>query len=300
MQSRPEARLSNMKPELQEDEWIDVGTYPTLDEAQERALVALSMGEAIRVEHGDQPGEFDLQVEPDAAVKISEEIRQYEAESEVFRYPAIVPSNWAKYPAGWSYYLIWALVLIAVFYLQQSNLSLADRAASSSIGLMKNGEKWWRPFTALFLHADLGHILGNLSSGALFGMLVSKSIGPLKAWAMILLSGTVGNAITSVLTYPELFTSIGASTAVFGALGILSGIGLVENLREKVSLPWVRVLAPLLAGFVLLGWLGGAAPGSQTDVLGHVFGFSTGVIAGIVCRYFVTSETLQESPKKSS
>ena len=79
------------------DEWIDVGTYPTLDEAQERALVALAMGESIRVEHGDQPGEFDLQAESEAAVKISEEIQQYEAESEEVGKPKIVPSNWARY-----------------------------------------------------------------------------------------------------------------------------------------------------------------------------------------------------------
>lgn len=288
-----------MSIEQKEDDWIDVGTYSTLDEAQERALVALSMGEAIRVEHGEQPGEFDLQVEPDAVVKISEEIRQYEAESEMVRNPRIISSNWAKHPAGWVYYFIWASVLALVFHYQQTDLSLVERGASSSIGLMKNGE-WWRPFTALFLHADVGHLLGNLASGALFGMLVSKSIGPLKAWTMILLSGTVGSAITSALTYPESFISIGASTAVFGALGILSGIGLVENMREKVRMPWVRVLAPLLAGFVLLGWLGGAAPGSRTDVLGHVFGFSAGVVAGIVCRYFVASETLQEAAKKFS
>lgn len=93
-----------MKPEDQENEWIDVGTYPTLDEAHERALVALAMGESIRVEHGDQPGEFDLQVEPDAVVKISEEIRQYEKESEIVRIPKIIPSNWVRYPSGWAYY----------------------------------------------------------------------------------------------------------------------------------------------------------------------------------------------------
>jgi rhomboid protease GluP len=299
MQSRPEARLSSMKPEEHEAEWIDVGTYPTLDEAQEHALVALAMGESIRVEHGDQLGEFDLQAELDVAPKISEEIRQYTAESYREKIPKIVPSNWAKYPAGWGYYLIWATVLSVIFHLQQTDSTLSDRGASSSMGFMEKGE-WWRPFTALFLHADLGHILGNLASGALFGMLVSKSMGPLKGWAMILLSGAIGNAITSAMTYPESFLSIGASSAVFGALGILSGVGLVENFREKVSMPWVRVLAPLMAGFVLLGWLGGAAPGSRTDVLGHVFGFSAGAVLGILSRYFVTSESLQETSKKST
>lgn len=292
-------RPSNMKPEDQESEWIDVGTYPSLDEAQEHALVALALGESIRVEHGDQPGEFDLQAEPESAPKISEEIRQYAAESNRGEPPKIIPSSWAKHPAGWGHFMVWATVLIWVFYRQQSDPSLVELGASSSLGLIDKGE-WWRPFTALFLHGDVAHILGNLASGAVFGMLVSKSLGPSKAWAMILISGTLGNATTSAITYPESFLSLGASTAVFGALGILSGIGLVENFREEVRMPWVRVLAPLLAGFILLGWLGGAAPGSGVDVLGHVFGFCAGVIAGSACRYFDSSETLRDDPKQAT
>lgn len=276
------------------DEWVDVGTYQSLDEAQERALVALAMGEPIRVEHGDQPGEYDLQVEPDAVPKITQEIRQYEAEVDAMKPLPVISSNWAKYPAGWAYYAVWAGVLIVIFYLQQMDLTLVDRGASSSLALVDNYE-WWRPFTALFLHSDAGHILGNLTSGALFGMLVSKSIGPLKGWAMILASGTLGNITTSLITYPESFSSIGASSAVFGALGILSGVGLIENFRENLRMPWLRVLAPLLAGFVLLGLMGGAEPGSRTDVLGHAFGFTAGLILGLICRHFVTSEKLQES-----
>jgi membrane associated rhomboid family serine protease len=96
------------------------------------------------------------------------------------------------------------------------------------------------------------------------------------------------------VTYPEAFTSLGASTAVFGALGILSGIGLVENFREEVRMPWLRVLAPLVAGMILLGWLGGAEAGAGVDVFGHVFGYSAGVIAGAACRFIE-----REAPGKS-
>ena len=88
--------------------------------------------------------------------------------------------------------------------------------------------------------------------------------------------------ITSRLTYPEAFVSLGASTAVFAALGILSGLGVAETLRDRARLPWVRISAPFLAGLVLLGWLGGGGGhGSNTDVLGHVFGFSSGLVAGV-------------------
>ena len=280
-------------PETQqadEEEWVDVARFPNLDEAHENALVALAMGEATRVDHGDVPGEFELRVEPAAAPRVTEELREYAAESEVKPpRPPLFSQSWSHHPAGAFHYLVWATILLLVFRQQSQDPTLADRYASSSISLIANGE-WWRPFTALFLHGDGGHIIGNLASGAVFGALVSKSIGPWKGWAMILLAGTFGNATTSLVTYPEAFLSLGASTAVFGALGILSGIGLVENFREELRMPWLRVLAPLLAGLVLLGWLGGAAPGEGVDVFGHVFGFSVGVLAGAACRYFDSAE----------
>jgi rhomboid protease GluP len=273
-----------------QEQWIDVARFPSLDEAQENALVALAMGEAIRVDHSEAPGEFELRVEPAAAPRVSEELREYAAEAVVKpSHPPLVSKSWSHHPAGAFHYLVWATILLLVFRQQSQQPSLSDRGASSSIDLIARGE-WWRPFTALFLHGDGSHILGNLASGAVFGALVSKSIGPWKGWAMVLLAGTLGNAITSWLTYPEPFRSLGASTAVFGALGILSGIGLVENFREELRMPWMRVIAPLLAGFVLLGWLGGAAPGAGVDVFGHVFGFTAGVLLGAACRYFDSAE----------
>jgi membrane associated rhomboid family serine protease len=37
-----------------------------------------------------------------------------------------------------------------------------------------------------------------------------------------------------------------------------------------------------MAGIILLGWLGGGSEGGNTDVLGHVFGFASGLSAGIL------------------
>ena len=126
------------------------------------------------------------------------------------------------------------------------------------------------------------HLIGNLLSGLFFGTLVARSVGPWRGWALILACGTIGNLLTSLLTWPESFVSIGASTAVFGALGILSGIGFVAMLRQRARLPWARIAAPVLAGIVLLGWLGGGSETGNTDVLGHVFGFASGLAAGIL------------------
>ena len=259
--------------------WIEVGRYPTLDQAYEHGLVILAMGEAYRVTDAGSPGEYELEAEINPAPGISKELDIYAQETALRKVKPTTDREWHRYPAGRWVTALWALALVAVFYWQEQDASLVDRAASSSIALVRQGE-WWRPLTALFLHADLAHLIGNLLSGIFFGTLVSRSIGPVLGWMLILGSGAVGNAFVSRLTYPEVFVSLGASTAVFAALGILSGVGVMETLRDWAVLPWLRLFAPVLAGLVMLGWLGGG-PSGNTDVLGHIFGFGTGIVAGV-------------------
>lgn len=264
----------------QEEEWVKVGHYPNLREAYDHGLVILAMGEACRVEEAEAPGEYDLQAEVHPSGKIHHELEAYGRELSARKAMPVVQRESRSYPAGVWVTALWMLALVAVFLQQGQDPSLTSRGASSAVGLLRDGE-WWRPFTALFLHADLSHLAGNLAGGAAFGTLVSRTIGPLKAWPLILACGTLGNVITARIVYPESFLSIGASTAVFAALGILSGLGLAETFRERSTLPWMRVAAPVLAGVVLLGWLGSGTPGSNTDVLGHVCGFGTGLVGGI-------------------
>ena len=277
--------MNNTDQISETDEWVQVGHYPSLEQAYDHGLVILAMGEACRVEEASTPGEFDLQAELVPAAKISNELDAYGKEiSETVQAP-VRGREWARYPAGWPICGIWVLVLMAVFYWQNQDVSLVERAASSSVGIFGRGE-WWRPFTALFLHGDLSHLAGNLLGGTIFGTLVAKSIGPLRAWPLILFCGSLGNLITAWLNYPAGFLSIGASTAVFAALGILSGLGVSETLRDRFRLPWVRITAPVLAGVILLGWLGSGTGTPHTDVMGHVFGFSTGLAAGIAVGTF--------------
>lgn len=267
-----------------EEEWVHVGRYQTLDQAYDHGLVILAMGEACRVTEAETPGEYELQAEPHPAPRISEELDAYGLEIAKPSAPAWSGKEWARHPAGWGLTGLWVLVLLAVFYWQDVDHKLADRAASSSVGLIARGE-WWRPFTALFLHANLSHLVGNLAGGVIFAGLVSRSVGPALGWLLILGCGTLGNTLVSRLTYPEPFVSLGASTAVFAALGILCGTGVAEIFYERVRSPWMRIFAPLFAGLVILGWLGGGNDGN-TDVLGHVFGFGSGVMAGIATGAF--------------
>ena len=81
--------------------------------------------------------------------------------------------------------------------------------------------QWWRTVTALTLHVDHGHLLGNLLAGVVIGTVTAQLLGQGLAWLAILLAGTLGNLLAALMRAPD-HTAIGASTAVFAALGIVS------------------------------------------------------------------------------
>ena len=272
-----------------------VAEFPSAASAHEHALVALAMGESCCVVPTGQSHEFSLLVETAAVGKIHDELVQYADEQSQPAPKPLAMREIFRFPAGWDAVGLWVFSLLMVFYWQSRDPSIVDRAASSGVGLFRNGE-WWRPFTSLFLHADLQHLLGNILSGTLFGTLVSRSLGAWRGWALILASGVLGNILTCLLTLPEPFVSIGASTAVFGALGILSGIGLSSMRRSGPHLPLARTTAPLIAGIVLLGWLGVGQPGDNTDVLGHVMGFCSGLAAGLICERMTPAANVENHP----
>ncbi|WP_243372568.1 rhomboid family intramembrane serine protease [Geotalea sp. SG265] len=135
--------------------------------------------------------------------------------------------------------------------------------------------EWWRLATALTLHADAGHLLSNLAIGGIFAFWLCRQLGSGLAWSLILLSGMLGNLINAWLNRPQ-HTSIGASTAVFGAVGILAAVNM---LRHPHPLQKRRIL-PIAAALSLLAMLG--TEGKHTDLGAHLFGFISGTVIGFL------------------
>ncbi|HET9157353.1 MAG TPA: rhomboid family intramembrane serine protease, partial [Myxococcaceae bacterium] len=102
--------------------------------------------------------------------------------------------------------------------------------------------------------------------GGLLLALLARSVGPGLASVLLLLSGSAGTFAAAALIRHD-FVSIGASTAVFGALGALAALP-----RESR-----RVWMPVIGGLALLALLGTS---KRADVAGHVCGFVSGVLAG--------------------
>ncbi len=137
-------------------------------------------------------------------------------------------------------------------------------------------DQWWRSITALTLHADIAHLVGNIGFGVLFGILVSQYIGSGAAWLSILLAGAAGNAINAYL-HQSVHLSIGASTMVFAALGMLGVFAL--NDRYNYAQRGIRRWLPFIATLALLAFTGTA--GERTDVIAHLAGYFCGCLAGI-------------------
>jgi rhomboid protease GluP len=131
----------------------------------------------------------------------------------------------------------------------------------------------FRAVTALFLHSDEAHLLGNLAGMLIFAGPVIRMSGYGTGPFFLLFTGTCGNLINAGF-HGSALLSIGASTAVMSAAGGLSAfqIMLKGPLRKRD-----RIL-PLIAGATLMAFL---SHGENTDVWAHVFGFLCGLIAGV-------------------
>jgi membrane associated rhomboid family serine protease len=142
----------------------------------------------------------------------------------------------------------------------------------------------WRAVTALTLHANLAHALSNAIALTLFLGALSGSLGSGLGSALVLLAGAGGN-LANALFHGSAHVSLGASTSVFGAVGMLGGLALARRGRRKVSRR--RAWVPVAAALALLAMLG--TGGERVDVLAHLFGFLIGGVLGVLFAFVAPS-----------
>ena len=243
----------------------------TRKECRRHALVLEAVGLAFEVRAN--PEGFTIVVaETDAPVAL-QELHAYsrEAQEQPIRAPAMPQRT-----GGWAGVLGYVGVLLFVAWYAFADPLARDwfSAGKTHAGLMRDGQ-WWRAVTALTLHSDLIHLSANVLFGGLIGLFAGQLLGNGLAWFSILISGATGNALLA-LVRPAQHTSVGASTAVFAALGILAAYTWVRRKRQEA--PGLRRWAPLIGGAVLLAFLG--TGGERTDVPAHVAGFLSGLLLG--------------------
>jgi membrane associated rhomboid family serine protease len=211
-----------------------------------------------------------LMVSPALARRAVEEILAYEAENRPRPRPVPLPDN------SWVSLLVIALFLAATMWLDSRGLGRSMAwymAGRADAGLILAGE-WWRCVTALFLHADAGHLLSNAASLAVLASVLGRRIGSGLTWALFLLAGSLGNAANAWVQTPD-HLSIGASTGVFGLIGVLAG-GAGRHRESRIQI----LLLSLGFGLSLLAMLG--AGEGRIDLGAHLFGLLCGLPFGLV------------------
>ena len=175
-----------------------------------------------------------------------------------------------------------AAVGVAIGLLLIGFFTVTGTRASRSVWFERGGAaaerilagEWWRTVTALTLHADAPHVVGNAAASVLLVGAVSHQLGPGVGLWLFLLSGAGGNALTAV-AHGAHHDSVGASTAMFGAIGILAATRVVSRGRRPAARKLLMVVAASLALLALLG----TSP--NADLLAHLFGLLLGGALGL-------------------
>jgi membrane associated rhomboid family serine protease len=206
-----------------------------------------------------------------------------------------VPSR-QKSPLRWATPLLFAALWICFTWVtllpeDEQRRVLLDWAALSGGLASSPADGWQRLVTALFLHADWAHLLGNLVFLLIFGLPAERSMGPWRLLLVFLLGGAVANlaAVIAIGTPDRLIIGAsGAVSALIGAyLALFPGAKLGVVLPLGLFLQFVKVPAPLLIGiwallqvvFTFIGPAFGAVAWSA-----HLAGFAFGGVFALVTR----------------
>jgi membrane associated rhomboid family serine protease len=248
-----------------------VAIAPNARISDEWALVLEAEGLRPRIVHGEAG--WGVFVDEDLAPRAAAVLTAYREENPRPRGPTRRPTWQGDAP------LVVGLLLAAgllLFYFVTGPAAPGspwfERGAASQ--RIVTGEPW-RAVTALTLHAGREHVLANAVAGALFFTLWLRVLGPGVGAALLLLAGALGNALNAAV-HAAGHVSVGASTVVFGAVGLLAGAAALRRdpgVRGRRR-PWVVAAA----GLALLGLLG--TGGERTDVWAHAFGLLAGGLLG--------------------
>jgi membrane associated rhomboid family serine protease len=258
-----------------DDDRFEVALLANRAVAEEWALVLSAVDIGSRIDPCS--GNWALTVAAGDAQRAATTLAEYTSERRPAPKP-VLPAAPPVQPGATRTGIVTALLLLA-FHAVVVNAHAGPewRASGSAAATRILGGEWWRVVTALTLHADWSHVVNNTVSMAIFGTAVCRWFGPGAGLWLIVLSGAGGNLVNAfVRGYGH--TAIGASTAVFGAVGVLATLQLPRRLAVQAhGLARMRVWAPVAAGLALLGFLG-SSPNS--DVGAHLFGFLCGTALG--------------------
>jgi rhomboid protease GluP len=219
-----------------------------------------------------EPGGWALAVHPSDYDRATAVISQYVAENRGWKWQQTLPGSGLLFHWG---SLLWALGIGAIYHWSMILFPQMKRAGAVDSELIRAGQ-WWRLFTAVTLHADVSHLMANMTTGIILIGFAMARFGPGPAILATYLSGVLGNVAGLYLYHGE-HRSLGASGMVMAALGILAVQSFSLWHKDR---SFRQLIARAFVAAVLILVLVGTSPDS--DVIAHFGGFFSGAIFGYV------------------
>lgn len=146
--------------------------------------------------------------------------------------------------------------------------------------LVKEEGEYYRILTSMFLHSDWNHLINNMIVLLFVGSNLERAAGKMK-YLMIYFGSGIVAGICSIsynmwkeygnTFYPNTTISIGASGAIFGVVGAILFIVIINRGRlEEISMPQMIL-------FVLLSLYSGIV-NAHIDQTAHIGGFIAGIM----------------------
>ncbi len=279
----------------------EVYRSPHLADCDERTFVLLAVGIPSAI--GADPENYHVYVDAAHAPEARAQLARYEAEQrhEAARRAAAFAAPPARdHPGAASGVVAYCLVIGGIGLALAEGVGPLDAFWRGDLdGARVQAGEWWRAVTALTLHTDGAHLLANLAAGSWFGWLAGRQLGPGIAWALALLAASSSNLLEALFG-PASHRAVGASTAVFAVLGVLSAHAWRSRhggaaAGAPAARRWATRWGPLVVGVILLGWFG--SEGENTDVVAHVGGFALGAAAGVLTAVPRVDRALERVPQ---
>jgi membrane associated rhomboid family serine protease len=215
---------------------------------------------------------WELIVDPADFDRAQAVIRQYQLENRGWRWKHPLPVTGLVFHWG---SLGWVAVIGAVYY-WSTVLAPAARNAGILDSIRAAKGEWWRLFTAVSLHENMGHLVNNAATGFVLLGLAMARFGAGPGLLAAFLAGVAGN-VADVLIYSEPHQTLGASGMVTGALGLVTSQSFAHWRKYPKGRQFFLQAA---AGGILILVLVGFDP--DADVVAHIGGFIAGGLAGWV------------------
>lgn len=168
------------------------------------------------------------------------------------------------------------LVYIAGRFFESATGSLLELKLAINVPAIKDGQ-YYRLFTAMFTHFGLAHLVGNMVCLAALGARAESILGKAMYAAVYIFIGLAA-AASSYIDCMNSFSyayAAGASGAIFGLLGVLVAIAVVNKGHVKDL-----TLMNMIMLFVLTVVNGYMSYG--IDNVAHISGFAVGLVVGFL------------------